>query len=52
MKEVGMEQKLRNEAKALLEQGKVDYIIGFEPGSSAPSHVPTGGNEMGQSYLA
>ncbi len=27
------EQKLRNEAKALLEQGKVDYIIGFEPGS-------------------
>jgi len=28
-----MEQKLRNEAKALLEQGKVDYIIGFEPGS-------------------
>jgi len=28
-----MEQKLHNEAKALLEQGKVDYIIGFEPGS-------------------
>jgi len=28
-----MEQKLRREAKALLEQGKVDYIIGFEPGS-------------------
>jgi len=28
-----MEQKLRNEAKALLEEGKVDYIIGFEPGS-------------------
>ena len=28
-----MEQKLRSEAKALLEQGKVDYIIGFEPGS-------------------
>ena len=28
-----MEQKLRNEAKALLEQDKVDYIIGFEPGS-------------------
>lgn len=28
-----MEQKLRDEAKALLEQGKVDYIIGFEPGS-------------------
>ena len=28
-----MEQKLRSEAKALLEQGKVDYIVGFEPGS-------------------
>ncbi|MBA7661876.1 hypothetical protein ES703_69896 [subsurface metagenome] len=28
-----MEQKLRSEAKALLEQGGVDYIIGFEPGS-------------------
>lgn len=28
-----MEQKLRNEAKALLEQGKVDWIIGSEPGS-------------------
>jgi len=28
-----MEQKLRDEAKSLLEQGKVDYIIGFEPGS-------------------
>jgi formate dehydrogenase subunit beta len=28
-----MEQKLRQEAKALLEQGKVDWIIGFEPGS-------------------
>ena len=28
-----MEQKLRQEAKDLLEQGKVDYIIGFEPGS-------------------
>ena len=27
------EQKLHSEAKALLEQGKVDYIIGFEPGS-------------------
>ena len=33
MKDVEMEQKLRNEAKALLEEGKVDYIIGFEPGS-------------------
>jgi len=28
-----MEQRLQHEAKALLEQGKVDYIIGFEPGS-------------------
>ena len=28
-----MEQRLRHEAKTLLEQGKVDYIIGFEPGS-------------------
>jgi coenzyme F420-reducing hydrogenase beta subunit len=28
-----MEQRLRHEAKALLEQGKVDWIIGFEPGS-------------------
>ena len=28
-----MEQRLRNEAKALLEEGKVDCIVGFEPGS-------------------
>jgi ferredoxin len=28
-----MEQRLRHEAKALLAQGKVDWIIGFEPGS-------------------
>ena len=28
-----MEQKLQNEAKSLLEQGKVDCIIGFETGS-------------------
>ncbi len=28
-----MEQRLRSEAKALLEQAKVDYIVGFEPGS-------------------
>ena len=27
------EQKLRQAAKELLEQGKVDFIIGFEPGS-------------------
>ena len=28
-----LEQKLRQEAKTLLEQGKVDRIIGFAPGS-------------------
>jgi len=28
-----MEQKLRSEARALLEQDKVDWIVGFEPGS-------------------
>jgi formate dehydrogenase subunit beta len=28
-----MEQKLRSEAGALLEQGKVDYLVGFAPGS-------------------
>ena len=28
-----MEQRLRSEAKALLEQDKVDYIVGFAPGS-------------------
>jgi len=28
-----IEQKLKKEAKALFEQSKVDYIIGFEPGS-------------------
>jgi len=28
-----MQHKLRQEAKALLEKGKVDWIIGFEPGS-------------------
>ncbi len=28
-----MEQRLRDEARALLEQGQVDYIVGFEPGS-------------------
>ena len=33
MKDREMEQKLRSEAKALLEQGKVDIIIGFEDGS-------------------
>jgi len=33
MEDRGMEQKLRSEAKSLLEQGRVDYIIGYEPGS-------------------
>jgi formate dehydrogenase subunit beta len=33
MKAGGMEQKLRREAAALLEQGKVDLIIGFADGS-------------------
>jgi ferredoxin len=33
MKESELEQRLRSEAKALLEQDKVDYIIGFESGS-------------------
>lgn len=28
-----MEQRLRSEVKALLEQGKIDRVIGFEPGS-------------------
>ena len=28
-----MEQRLQHQAKTLLEQGKVDWIIGFEPGS-------------------
>ena len=28
-----MEQRLRSEVKALLEQGKIDQVIGFEPGS-------------------
>jgi len=33
MKDGNIEQKLQSEAKALLESGKVDYIIGFEAGS-------------------
>jgi len=33
MKNSEIEQRLRQEAKALLEQGKVDYIIGYEAGS-------------------
>ncbi len=35
-----MEQKLRNEAKNLLEEGEVDYIIGFAPGSLKFSTTP------------
>ena len=35
-----IEQKLRYEAKTLLEEGKVDYIIGFEPGSLKFSTTP------------
>ncbi|MFC1907010.1 4Fe-4S dicluster domain-containing protein [Chloroflexota bacterium] len=35
-----MEQKLRSETKALLEQGKVDYIVGFEPGSMKFTTTP------------
>jgi len=33
MRDGRVEQKLRREAKELLEQGRVDYIIGFENGS-------------------
>jgi ferredoxin len=33
MKNRESEQRVRDEARALLEQSKVDYIIGFEPGS-------------------
>ncbi len=33
MKDGNIEQKLQSEARALLEQGRVDYIIGFEVGS-------------------
>ena len=32
-KDRDMEQRLQDEAKSLLEQERVDYIIGFEPGS-------------------
>jgi len=35
-----MQQKLRNEAKKLLEENKVDYIIGFAPGSLKFSITP------------
>ena len=33
MKDSEIERILRDQAKALLEQGKVEYIVGFEPGS-------------------
>lgn len=42
-----MEQKLRSEAKSLLEQGKVDYIIGFEPGSLKFTTTPLITNDRG-----
>lgn len=35
-----MEQKLRKEARKLLEEGEVDYIIGFAPGSLKFSTTP------------
>jgi len=35
-----MEQKLQDEARVLLEQGKVDCIIGFEPGSLKFTNTP------------
>ncbi|HEX74423.1 MAG TPA: coenzyme F420 hydrogenase [Dehalococcoidia bacterium] len=35
-----MEQRLRDEAKTLLEQGRVDYVIGFEPGSLKLTTTP------------
>ncbi|MFC1937386.1 4Fe-4S dicluster domain-containing protein [Chloroflexota bacterium] len=35
-----IQQKLRDEAKRLLEEGKVDYIVGFEPGSLKLSTTP------------
>ncbi|MFC2019909.1 4Fe-4S dicluster domain-containing protein [Chloroflexota bacterium] len=33
MKKIEIEQRLQSEARTLLEQGKVDYIVGFAPGS-------------------
>jgi len=33
MKDSEIEQRLKDGARALLEQGKVEYIVGFEPGS-------------------
>lgn len=35
-----MEQRLRQEARALLEQGKVDWVIGFELGSQKFTTTP------------
>lgn len=40
MKDREIEQKLRDEAKALLEQGKVDCILGFESGSLKHTTTP------------
>jgi len=46
MKNRNIEQKLRSEAKALLEQGKVDYIIGFEVGSLKFTTTPLITNDI------
>ncbi|HJX69698.1 MAG TPA: 4Fe-4S ferredoxin, partial [Dehalococcoidia bacterium] len=35
-----MEQELRKEARKLLEEGEVDYIVGFAPGSLKFSTTP------------
>ena len=43
-----MEQKLRKEARRLLEEGKVDYIIGFAPGSLKFSTTPLITKEKGE----
>ncbi|MFC1897426.1 4Fe-4S dicluster domain-containing protein [Chloroflexota bacterium] len=40
MKDREIEQKLKHEAKTLLEQGKVNYVIGFESGSLKFSTTP------------
>ena len=42
-----MEQSLPGEAKWLLEEGKVDYIVGFEPGSLKFTTTPLITNDKG-----
>ena len=44
-----MEERLRHEAKTLLEQGKVDYIVGFEQGSLKFTTAPLITNDKGDS---